>query len=272
MNKLLLLVTMMAFAAIPALATDFVSFTPTADCEGYAVDFSVHYASYLDTATLESVVTVTDADGVVVTTVMETTVLEFGCPDYTCTYNVSGVFEPALEGGPFTVTGVFTLTDVWGTPSETFTTEVTCGEPPSGWCPRTPGYWKNHPENWPVMTLTVGGVELSQDEALAIFDAPVRGDATVILAKHLMAAMLNLAMGADDLVGDTVADANAFLEEHPVFSRPRGADKQEALGYKDILADWNETECDEDDMDDEDEDKAMAYETATWSTVKGIFE
>jgi len=265
MKRLIPMMALALLVTVPALATDFVTFEPVADCDGFAVDLSIHYATYLDAVTLEYVVTAVDVDGVEVASIAETTVLE--CAVSTCEFTVDGIFEPALEGGPFTVAGTFTLTDVWSTPSQAFSIEVICGEPPSGWCPRTPGYWKNHPENWPVATLTVGGVELTQAQALEIFATPVRGDATVILAKHLMAAMLNEAMGADDEVGGTVNDANAFLELVPVGSRPRGADKQEALGYKNILADWNETECDEGD----DEEKSAAVESASWSSIKGIF-
>ena len=36
-------------------------------------------------------------------------------------------------------------------------------EPPPG--TGTPGFWKNHPEAWPVSTITVGGVEYTLDEA-----------------------------------------------------------------------------------------------------------
>ena len=266
MKRLITTLSMLALMAVPALATHFVSFDATADCDGFETLATIQFSSGSPLFTMEYLVTVTDADGTEVTSVGETLPIE--CWGGTCDFVFTGVFEPALEGGPFTVAGTFTIVDAWGTPSTSFETTVTCGEPPSGWCPRTPGYWKNHPENWPVATLTVGGVELSQAEALDIFDAPVRGDATVILAKHLMAAMLNMAMGAEDMVGDTIGDANAFLMDHPVFSRPSGATKQEALGDKDILANWNETECDEDD----DMNKSAATEEASWSTIKGLFE
>ena len=31
----------------------------------------------------------------------------------------------------------------------------------------TPGYWKNHPEAWPVATITVGGVTYTKAQAIA---------------------------------------------------------------------------------------------------------
>jgi len=264
MKRLILPVLLVAIAALPASATEFFSFEGTADCDGYQALATIQISPHLPGVDMESVVTVTDADGIVVHAVTDTLFLD-NCG--TCDFVFAGTFEPALEGGPYTVTGTFTLL-YFINPTASFEATVTCGVPPTGWCPRTPGYWKNHAEDWPVEALTVGGVELSQSEALAVFRAPVRGDATVILAKHLMAAMLNLAMGAEDMVGDTIDQANAYLMDHPVGSRPRGAAKQQALMLKDVLADWNETECHE---GDDDADKAAAIEGASWSTVKGLF-
>jgi hypothetical protein len=61
----------------------------------------------------------------------------------------------------------------------------------SGPCTLTQGYWKNHPEAWPVMSLTIGGVVYSQADLLAIFAMDPGGDASLILAHQLIAAMLN---------------------------------------------------------------------------------
>ena len=46
---------------------------------------------------------------------------------------------------------------------------------------------------------------------------------TVILAKHLIAAKLNVISGADDGIETTTDAADQFLADHPVGSRPRGA-------------------------------------------------
>lgn len=83
----------------------------------------------------------------------------------------------------------------------------------------TPGYWKNHPDAWPVQELEVGGVTLTQAEAIAILDNPAKGDATNILARHLVAALLNVAAGSDpSCVVDEIAAAQDFLVAHPVGS------------------------------------------------------
>ena len=82
-------------------------------------------------------------------------------------------------------------------------------------CPRTQGYWKNHPEAWPVSSLTLGSQTYSQDELLAVLALPPRGDASVILAHQLIAAKLNDAAGADTTaVDETIAHADSLLAQY----------------------------------------------------------
>src|SRR5687767_5945628 len=55
-------------------------------------------------------------------------------------------------------------------------------------CTFTQGFWKNHPEDWPVDELTLGNVTYSKDELLAIFGEPVSGNGLISLAHQLIAA------------------------------------------------------------------------------------
>jgi hypothetical protein len=120
------------------------------------------------------------------------------------------------------------------------TTKPSCPPPPSN-CTYTQGYWKNHPEDWPVMQLTLGGVTYSQSELLDILDTPPQGDATYILAHQLIAAKLNVANGADDsAVADTIGNADAWLVANPLGSGPGGSARDEGIGYSDTLAAYNE--------------------------------
>ena len=64
-------------------------------------------------------------------------------------------------------------------------------------CTFTQGFWQNHPEVWPVQSLTLGGRVYTQAELLLIFDAPVAGNGLIALAHQLIAAKLNVAMGYD---------------------------------------------------------------------------
>jgi hypothetical protein len=76
----------------------------------------------------------------------------------------------------------------------------------------TIGYWKNHPEAWPVGSLTLGGVPYSKDAAIAILDTPTRGSKAIAMAKQLIAAMLNVANGTDSsCIADTITAADTWL-------------------------------------------------------------
>lgn len=105
----------------------------------------------------------------------------------------------------------------------------------------TIGYWKNHPDEWPVTSLTIGGVTYDQTKLLDIlWDAKAK-DATYMLAAQLIAAKLNVLNGAyaSEEVLEAIDDANAFLTAHPYGSNPRGADRRYALELKDALDDFN---------------------------------
>jgi len=64
-------------------------------------------------------------------------------------------------------------------------------------CTYTIGYWKNHPEAWPVTGLTLGTVFYTNAELLSILGNPVAGNGLISLAYQLIAAKLNIAQGAD---------------------------------------------------------------------------
>lgn len=64
-------------------------------------------------------------------------------------------------------------------------------------CVFTQGYWKNHPEAWPVTSLTIGGVVYTDAELLSILNTPAKGNGLISMAHQLIAAMLNVANGAD---------------------------------------------------------------------------
>jgi hypothetical protein len=76
----------------------------------------------------------------------------------------------------------------------------------------TPGYWKNHPEAWPVSTITVGNVTYSKEEAIAMLGIPVAKDKTYTMFASLVSAMLNVQIGNDSsCVNEAITDANAWM-------------------------------------------------------------
>ncbi len=110
-------------------------------------------------------------------------------------------------------------------------------------CASGGGYWKTHPEEWPLAEFVMGGVLYTKAEALDILNWSKGGDATYILAKQLIPAKLNAADYL--LVGelqDLIDAADAWLVANPLGSKPTGAVKAEGLALKDELESFNNGE------------------------------
>jgi hypothetical protein len=88
----------------------------------------------------------------------------------------------------------------------------------------TPGYWKNHPEAWPVDTVTVGGVTYTKAQAIALLNQ-VGKDKTLTMFSSLVPAMLNVAIGNDNsCVGGTITLAQEWMAKYgPVGSNVHAA-------------------------------------------------
>jgi hypothetical protein len=81
-------------------------------------------------------------------------------------------------------------------------------------CTYTQGYWKNHPEKWPVsaLTLTLGTITYSQADLLTILGTPAAGNGLVSLAHQLIATKLNIAFGATSApIQSSVNAADALI-------------------------------------------------------------
>jgi hypothetical protein len=79
-------------------------------------------------------------------------------------------------------------------------------------CTLTQGFWKNHPDAWPVGGLILGSVSYTKDQLITILKTPVRGNGLLSLAHQLIAAKLNVLSGADDSdVEDAIEDADALI-------------------------------------------------------------
>jgi uncharacterized delta-60 repeat protein len=87
-----------------------------------------------------------------------------------------------------------------------------CGSQTPSTCPRTQGYWQANPDAWPVTSLTVGSQTYTQEQLHALLASPTRGDASIVLAQQMIAALLNIANGVDPApIADTLAHADALL-------------------------------------------------------------
>jgi len=95
----------------------------------------------------------------------------------------------------------------------------------------TPGYWKNHPEAWPVSSITVGGVTYTKAQAIAWL-GKVGKDKTTTMFSSLVPAMLNRLIGNDtSCVNATIAAANAWMATYgPVGSGVAGGSAAWAAG------------------------------------------
>ena len=108
-------------------------------------------------------------------------------------------------------------------------------------CTFTVGYWKNHPEAWPVTNLTLGTVNYTQAQLLQILNQPVSGNGLVSLAHQLIAAKLNILNGADGtVVNATIAAADAQIGALVIPPIGAGFLAPSSTSAKtQILDDWN---------------------------------
>jgi hypothetical protein len=198
-------------------------------------------ATVTPTATLTNTATVTPTETVTATLTPTATLTA------TATVTGTATVEPTE-----TVTGTATVeptetVEPTGTPIPSETpattpspTSTPIGTPGTATCTYTQGYWKNHPEAWPVSTLTLGNESYSQEELLEILNTAPRGDATIILAHQLIAAKLNLASGvSDEGLGATITYADLWLTEHPVGSNPRWSERVVGILLADTLDEYN---------------------------------
>jgi hypothetical protein len=117
-----------------------------------------------------------------------------------------------------------------------------------GSCTFTQGYWKNHPDAWPVTSLTIGGVTYSEADLLAIFAMDPGSDASLILAHQLIAAMLNQAAAANPpaAVTQALGSAQAWMAANkdadgrlPYGTPPGSAAANQATALSSTLDSFN---------------------------------
>ncbi|MBI4445705.1 MAG: HYR domain-containing protein, partial [Acidobacteria bacterium] len=87
----------------------------------------------------------------------------------------------------------------------------------------TPGYWKNHPEAWPVQTITIGGVTYAKAQAISLITEKPSQDRTYNMFSQLVSAMLNVAIGNNSsCIESTILAANAWMVANPLGSNVPG--------------------------------------------------
>jgi len=110
-------------------------------------------------------------------------------------------------------------------------------------CPQGQGFWKNHPNAWPVSSLMLGSQTYTKTELLAILQTPIKGDASLILAHQLIAAKLNIANANGTPVASTTADADSLLSgfngKLPYHVKPSTSTGQAMVNDANVLDSYN---------------------------------
>lgn len=275
MNKLMMVLMLAALAPGAALATHWDPTGGSADCDGWSADFNLTWAWFPDRDACATILYDVELVG-------ETETIRFSNQELICRANVGDThsyvrnwaadYGLALDGTYTAKISFVLLPDYGGYADEDVIGPFifTCGTPDDV-CHYTPGYWKNHPENWPVTELTLGGRVYTQAQLLVILGMPVRKDATIILAFHTIAAKLNVANGADPAgISDALADADAVFATHGITYGIAGPAREAALAAKDILAGYNEMGCGNFD-DTMDKSLLQSEEATTWGGVKSMY-
>lgn len=90
--------------------------------------------------------------------------------------------------------------------------------PPNGGGPGTgtQGYWKNHPQAWPVENIEIGCVTYTKAQAIEIMKKATKGDKTLNMFEQLVSAVLNVFAGNESsCILPTIAQAQAWMCLHP---------------------------------------------------------
>lgn len=306
MRKHIPIIALVFLLVLPGLASAVYldSVTGTADCNGWSADVEVTFRSGAMMVRLDYTVALFDESGMELERFEYSESVEIPAQT-TVVYSFGDVWTPDLPEGPYTMTGDFVLFDIFPDGrnrfEDGFSADFTCGgtgdeggdeggDDPivTDFCPRGHGYWKNHPADWPVMNLDLGADNPDQAALLDILNTSPRGDATIILARSLIAAKLNMAAGAGDGIADVIDAADAYLTEHPVGSNPGKADRKAALAFMDALGEYNAGDCADEEDPGQDTagpqigpeiskfselgyDKAAAIESMSLGSLKALY-
>ena len=234
---------LVAVLAGVAWANDFGDYIAGADCEGWtasgnlllATDIDLNYEIQL----MQGGVIVATFSGVEpIYTSDPTFALGSGWGMELCgDYSVFGLLYFYSEGGKYD--------------ELRFGAEFTCECDTIEYCNYTPGYWKNHPDAWPVDNLDLGCDNYLQGELIAILEMPIKHDKLLIMVHHLIAAKLNIANGSDPSIQGAIDDADALLcSLDRILGRVDKEVKAELVSIGIILMEYNELGCPGDEIDE----------------------
>lgn len=111
-------------------------------------------------------------------------------------------------------------------------------------CPLGHGFWKNDPVAWPVESLVIGGKAYTKTELQMLLKDATNTDASIILARQLIAAKLNLANGSDAAsIQAAIDSADSILSGYngklPLKVKPPTPGGQAMVNAADLLDSYN---------------------------------
>ncbi len=124
--------------------------------------------------------------------------------------------------------------------------ETTFEDPGCG----TPGYWKNHPDAWPVQVITIGGIDYSKAQAIGLMKKFDKKDMRYLMFMHLVSAKLNVIIGNSNvIIAPYIALGDEWMRTYAPNGLPEKSSAVSADSYawqdgdgediKDMLDDYN---------------------------------
>lgn len=110
-------------------------------------------------------------------------------------------------------------------------------------CHHTYHFWRKNPDAWPVDELTLGGETFTKDQLVRQLHGHLRVHPSFSVARHLVAAKLNVLSGCDASIQPVIDEADAFLAR--VDDRPRHwwRHRGDARQLTRVLVQYNNQPC-----------------------------
>lgn len=136
-------------------------------------------------------------------------------------------------------------------------------------CVHSQGYWKTHPEAWPLANIKLGNIIYTKAQCLLIWNTPAEGNGLISLAHQLMAAKLNIAAGAiaPASITGAIATADALINTKVIPPIGAGYLAPATTSYlTDDLEEFNTEESGNIQCH-----QTTAVKASTWAGVKAIY-
>ncbi len=269
----LLAIATLLFAVNANAAARWDSFEPNADCEGWALVGGVKIGSTNPFIDLTYDVSLSQ-DGVLVEE--RTGFFRIWMSADVVAIDEFKAWESDLaDTGVYEVTGVFTVPyTLDGDSVRTFTQTIDCGGGGTAVCAHRPGWWRRHGDDWPVDGLMVAAQTQTREELIAFLHVPAR-KLQIRLARHLIAAKLNVAAGMDNSVQEAIEAGDQFLAGHGFCGHLTRAERREGRAVKRMLRAFNRQECSDKAlplaMEYDEEDALDDDDLYGWGEIKSMY-